>query len=882
MIPRQELINLIHAARVAGRSDYARSAAADWLAVWPGDLEVQFLLAQAEVEQGLNSPAVARLTGVLAADPEFSEAYDLLASALRASGDPVQATVFAACAAVLRSQPVDAARAPSWAAPLTQALADLAAGEAASAVARTQQALSADPGLPLPTLVAMRAQLAANDRAGAISLARVGHDRWPECLAFRLLLADDLLERGQTSRGVDCLHRASADDPQGRVAARMLGADHLYQSIWPKSQEASLSMPIPAEVLALLGEHRLGLGPASHTGDATPTSAASEAASAAQTKPNAASVQSPTPVTSPEDGLPVPEPWEAFRGPDSGDAYPAESGSHDVEALREVRDELDRVARKLKFQHRRQNEDQRVPAYVVVSCRTRLTQAFGQDKAWRIDEAIVSLVEVVRRRQGWAAYRLYLDDPTSLQPFGLTPADPQNAWQLKLRLADLDTALSHRGEMIGALLIVGGPGIVPFHMLPNPTDDDDDAVPSDNPYATTDENYFAPEWAVGRLPSNDNPELLVNLLQAAAQEHRLFNHSISPVQRLRLWLGRRVRFLFRRPVVSFGYSANIWRKASLAVFRTIGDPASMVTSPPAEAASLPAEAMRPVRLSYYNLHGLEDSPEWFGQRDPFEDHAATVEYPVALRPQDVVNGGRAPRIVYTEACYGANVFDKTVDSALCLKFLSSGARSVVGSTKTSYGSVTPPLIAADLLGRLFWDNINHASPAGDALRRAKLNIAAEMQRRQGFLDGEDQKTIISFVLYGDPLYTPRGLAAKQGGKVLVRRASRSSQMKTTCALAGPDVPIEDVSPATMEKVKSIVARYLPGMSDALCRVHSQHCEFDSADPQQVCVKGNPASATETLVVTFAKKIDDGPRHHAHLARLTLDKSGKVLKLAVSR
>ncbi len=878
MIPRQELVNLIHAARVAGRSDYARSAAADWLATWPGDLEVQFLLAQAEVEQGLNGPAIARLTGVVAADPEFSEAYDLLASALRASGDPVHASVFAACAALLRSQPIDAERAPSWAAPLAQALADLAEGKATSAVARAQQALSADPGLPLPTLVAMRAQLAVKDRPSAISLARVGHDRWPECLPFRLLLADDFLERGQTSRGVDYLHRASADDPQGRVAARMLGADHPYRSIWPTSQEAALSMPVPAEVLALLGEHRLGLQPASRAADTSQASTAS----AAPALPDGASAQSPAPVTAPAGGPPAPESWEAFRGPDSGDAYPAEGASHDALPLREVRDELDRIAHKLKLQHRRQNEDQRVPAYVVVSCRTRLTQAFGEDKAWRIDEAIVSLVEVVRRRQGWAAYRLYLDDPTSLQPFGLTPADPQNAWQLKLRLADLDAALSRRGEMIGALLIIGGPRIFPFHLLPNPTDDDDEAVPSDNPYATTDENYFAPEWPVGRLPSNENPELLVSLLQAAAQEHRLFNHSISPLQRLRLWLSHRVRYLFRRPVVSFGYSANIWRKASLAVFRTIGDPASLVTSPPAEATSLPAEALRPVRLSYYNLHGLEDSPEWFGQRDPLEDHAATVEYPIALRPQDVVNGGRAPRIVYTEACYGANVFDKTVDSALCLKFLSSGARTVVGSTKISYGSVTPPLIAADLLGRLFWDNINHAFPAGDALRRAKLNLAAEMQRRQGFLDAEDQKTLISFLLYGDPLYTPRGLAARQGGKVAVRRTSRSSQKKATCALAGPDVPIEEVSPATMDKVKSIVARYLPGMSDAMCRVHSQHCGLDTTDPQQADVKGNAASASETLVVTFAKKVADGPRHHARLARLTLDKSGKVLKLAVSR
>jgi len=71
---------------------------------------------------------------------------------------------------------------------------------------------------------------------------------------------------------------------------------------------------------------------------------------------------------------------------------------------------------------------------------------------------------------------------------------------LKLALADLDAALCKRGERIGALLIVGGPEIVPFHRMPNPVDDQDVDVLSDNPYATCDSNYFVSEWPVGRLP----------------------------------------------------------------------------------------------------------------------------------------------------------------------------------------------------------------------------------------------------------------------------------------------------------------------------------------------------------------------------------------------
>ncbi len=178
---------------------------------------------------------------------------------------------------------------------------------------------------------------------------------------------------------------------------------------------------------------------------------------------------------------------------------------------------------------------------------------------------------------------------------------------------------------------------------------------------------------------------------------------------------------------------------------------------------------------------MEDAPEWFGQRDPFTDPTDYVDFPVALRPEDIVNGGNAPYIVFTEACYGANVYGKNSETAICMKFLDSGSKAVIGSTKISYGSVTPPLIAADLLGKLFWDGLKQALPVGEALRQAKLKLATEMHRRQGYLDGEDQKTLISFVLYGDPLYSPIDSQGRSKGKIIFRKAARPSHMKTACA-----------------------------------------------------------------------------------------------------
>jgi hypothetical protein len=440
--------------------------------------------------------------------------------------------------------------------------------------------------------------------------------------------------------------------------------------------------------------------------------------------------------------------------------------------------------------------------------------------------------------------------------------------------------------MIGAVMIVGGDSIVPFHHLPNPTDDDDEAVASDNPYATSDENYLAPEWPVGRLPSEDDADVLVRILRDAAVGHAYANRVPSAAQRLRAWLRRRFTRIFGSRPRALGYSASIWRKASMAVFRAIGDPQAMVTSPPAQAGSLPAQAVRPTTLSYYNLHGIEDAPEWFGHRDPLRDKEADTEFPIALRPQDIVNGGRAPKVVFSEACYGAHVVKRTTDDAIALKFLASGTHSVVGSTEISYGSVTPPLIAADLLGRYFWDQLTQGLPVGEALRRAKLSLVAEMHRRQGFLDGEDQKTLISFVLYGDPLFVAQPLPGGTAPKAPARPSRRPKDMKVACALGAASVPADELQPETFERVKTIVSQYLPGLADAKAQVHAQHCGCEGRDHlcpcSQLGLKSTPAEAGQTVVVTLSKNVPDGGRKHVHFARLTLDSTGKVLKLAVSR
>jgi hypothetical protein len=866
MMNRKQFLDAFEGEVRDGGIEGARRLGASWLRAWPNDGDVVLALARLESQSKLHGSAIRRLKEQMERDPEFEEIYEELAKAFEASEDPIQAATHRACLAALRADLLDPDDSPRWAKQLAQAVKELQRGDGAAAAVSAHQALLADISLPLPFVLAFRARRLAGQKSKAIQLARAGLDRWPDVVLFRLAVALDELKNGNPEWGVGHLHQAAALDPLGRVADSYLGADNPYRRMWPTELTASIvvgtSLPSTGQEEGVQAKQPVG-AQGSSEGNPAPESLPSE---------------------SPQSAMPRPEPWESFRGPDPGDELPLASLT---ERWTEVRSEFNRIAKRLRIRLQPKSVDTGVPAYIVLASKTRMLQEMAASEVARIEEAASALVKAIRSRPGWNAHLVFMDDPGSLQRYGLRPVDPSNAWQIKLRLGDLDESLRQRGQRVGALLILGDHSIVPFHMLPNPTDDEDPEVPSDNPYATRDENYFAPEWPVGRLPSRD-PDLLSRSLRAAAQEHELAVKAPDSSARFRTWLASNFGRFFGLRSQSFGYTASIWKKSSMVVFRTIGEPGRLVSSPPVVAESIPAAALRPSLLSYYNLHGLEDAPEWYGQRDPVRDGNTPEEFPVALRVEDVVNGGRAPKIVYTEACYGANTLDKDQDTALALRFLDRGSHAVVGSTKISYGSVTPPLIGADLLGHHFWQTINEGLPVGEALRRAKLDLAAEMHERQGYLDGEDQKAVISFVLYGDPLYAPRNLYPVISKKNVSKRqrVPKATMMKTACARGGPDLASENLDREAQARVKSIVSRYLPGMEGAICRIHTQHhgrAADDHVCPShQVGMKGLAQGDHQPMVVTLSKSIQSGSRRHPHYARLTLDSAGKVLKLAVSR
>jgi hypothetical protein len=770
------------------------------------------------------------------------------------------------------------------------------------------------------------------------------------------------MESGDAHQAVALLHQAAARDVSGQVSRRLWGERHPYRSLWPEDLELSLDMQVPAGVAAGLGWNRLQDGgsvpPAPDTRlyeevmpwvepvteEAAPVEELdlpSEELCPDQPLVKEAALAAAVPQV-PEEPEPlqmhglVPAVREALiafaslsqvsdqiaEEPEpEGRAGPAVMPSRPCppprsEELLLISQELERLATRMKLPGIT-HLDGRYPVYVIFSMRNSLEAIYGSQEADALVIEMKRLVETVRRRRGWSARLFLADDASCTEPLGIQPAWPGDPWGLKLALADLDAALSHRGERIGAVLIVGGPEIVPFHQLPNPVDDQDVDVPSDNPYATCDKNYFVPEWPVGRLPggSGESAALLLKALRSIRAQHAQQARWLGPGRRLRgmadLWRSGR-----SRKRANFGYTAAVWQRAASSVFKPIGKPKAMHVSPPlgiipesqAEHGDVPLPAGL---LGYFNLHGLVDAAEWYGQRDPLDSHSES-DYPIALRPQDIEDCQKSrckiPQVVFSEACYGAHIQGKTAEEAISLKFLEAGSLAVVGSTCMAYGSIGAPLIAADLLGQSFWRLLQQGMAAGEALRQAKLCLANEMQQRQGYLDGEDQKTIVSFVLYGDPLAQPivNGRSAKSA-RYLVKPLT---EVKTICDRAEFSVTDQAIPAPVMASVRRAVARYLPGMSGAnLALTHERECcdgyghacptsqlgevpasasplnqDGNQADKAGRRSKHGPRSGQRgpRSLVTLSKQVESPVGVHAQYARLTLDEAGKLVKLVVSR
>ena len=444
-------------------------------------------------------------------------------------------------------------------------------------------------------------------------------------------------------------------------------------------------------------------------------------------------------------------------------------------------------------------------AALVVTNRGSLLRRYGQQTTEEIERRIDRLLSALGER-GIVARVLLIDQ--GAEGRGRTGAagepDPRAVTEL---LTAARKQLEASNLRLDTILLVGGDSVVPFHRLPNPSQDADGEVCSDNPYGCESGSVHVPDMVVARLPDGgaDNGELLLNLLQRSIEYHEGWLISQSAAKGMALPFLRRMVDSARanRPIGAWGATTESWMEPSHEIYRALQSERPLYVCPPDGPATLDIGGVGELgKLLFFNLHGLPGGPNWYGQAanaDPDDP------LPVALTPADI--GELEPAtICITEACFGAEVMARSVRDAMALRLLDRGALALVGSTATAYGSVGLPLGGADILAQQVFMNLRRGQPIGRALLLARDWLARETVERQGYLDPDDAKTLLSFVLLGDPWATPYAkplMQAKMSLPVMEPIIAQRRQVQTTAIPA-----------ASMELVQKLVAKVAPQFARA--------------------------------------------------------------------
>jgi hypothetical protein len=382
-----------------------------------------------------------------------------------------------------------------------------------------------------------------------------------------------------------------------------------------------------------------------------------------------------------------------------------------------------------------------------------------------------------------------------------------------------------------------------------------------------------PQRVVARLPdgAGDQPDLLLKLLDQMLDYHQGRGMQLkNGFFHLPLLGGRRSPARKQSSPVDAGYSAEVWRAASRMALDALDAGAPLACCPPLDTDTLDLAEWNDRRILYVNLHGASGLPNWYGQPDLLWPGPAT-QLPIALRPDQLADRRPAGALLISEACYGAELIDRTQATSIMLKALAEGALACVGSTVSSYGSLIMPLIGADLLCQKLLAHLSSGIPIGAGLHQARQEFAQTMYRRQGYLDDVDVKTLTEFVLLGDPW-------------AVVESGNRAPAQWPVTKLAGierlpkprPKSVIDEaqVPPDLLNRARAALRRALPSAAAAPLYITSQ--------PEPRLARKSAGAGEQELVFSAQNHQPTADGHEiAQTAHITVN-GRAVVKLAITR
>ncbi len=520
--------------------------------------------------------------------------------------------------------------------------------------------------------------------------------------------------------------------------------------------------------------------------------------------------------------------------------------------------------------------------HLILTSRSGLVGRFGAITTGRLTRRVEEYAGELEAH-GHPSAVVYFDDSSSTGRLGQGALDQNDPVELKRLVDRIDSVAA--GGRLDNLLIVGGPDIVPMFEVPNPAIDDDSVVRTDTPYVSRGWNFLSVSRGVGRLPDgqSSDPALLLTAIDSAAEALTNSRRLVRPSGCLTAFAELLRNIAIQKPAVSsFGMSTAVWQEASSLLYRLLPGAWDLEVSPPIVHTAIDPDWLQEARLLYFNLHGTKTGPAWYGQRAN-NAPAGTPFMPVALTPELVSSSAAAGSVVFTEACYGVDLVDRTVENSNALAFLAAGSAAVVGATGIAYGSSTPPLSNADLVCRGFWNYLLAGYSAGEALIHSKSEFINEMMRRQGYLDEDDQKTWLQFNLLGEPAVRP--FAGSRGPKNPPAAQGLAGAEATVLCSAGSH---SEDGPRDQTDLARVALEFLDGhdqdMRGGRLNVHSRgSCDGSCGQLCHVHLPRSRDRLAPVTSITAQKRVraDDG-NQISRYARLTVDSDGRVVKAVVSR
>ncbi len=522
-----------------------------------------------------------------------------------------------------------------------------------------------------------------------------------------------------------------------------------------------------------------------------------------------------------------------------------------------------------------------------VTVKSKLEGKYDPAALKRINTAIERWIKADATR-GIRTVHVAVDDPAdkNMKELRVTPVSGEaTAPKIKRAVDDLWKKLKPE-----YLVLFGGCDIIPMFEVFNPAfdqnGDDDEKVPTDNPYASFKQfrplkriSYLVPDRVIGRIPDmlpdpgdtgrNSDPAWFVEYLKTA-----------------RSWEAQPNTF-YASPL--YAICTRESKGAGLDCLKSIARQEShLFLSPPITDGSSPARKQLSAPVHMIKCHGSQFRSVFYGEKEINKQ----TKFLKAIRSPTLESRLTSATLVTTMCCYGAQIFSPFDPKAkyrgewpLASTYLRKGALAFVGSTMKAWVGFPIEKKWADVLAAGYLKNVLGGSSIGRAFLDAKTAYAYSIIDQGKILSLADEKTLIEYVLLGDPSIHPVASGALPKGVLADEERRRRRVVRERLAQGLRNLLPERRPPkrAQPNMAKKVLARVKRGLTnDVLERLKQFNIQPTAAwvSKLDIALDDDNAQPLEEYYWS-GQRTEDGHHKQACLVKAQIDRNGALYRTSVA-